>query len=113
LTGFDQVERAQYRVRVSDSFDGKEYALSDDLCICRCNPPPRLIADQNHDCQMLALASVETAEEAAARAVSAREPDRMPMRFFDEQTGGCTKPLTQSERNALEAWHVTPAPVEA
>jgi hypothetical protein len=87
LTGFDQVERAQYRVRVSDSFDGKEYALP--------------------------LASVETAEEAAARAVSAREPDRMPMRFFDEQTGGCTKPLTQSERNALEAWHVTPAPVEA
>jgi uncharacterized Zn-binding protein involved in type VI secretion len=123
--------------RVSDSFEGKEYALSDDLCICKCNPPPKLVADQNFDCQMLALASVETAEEAAARAISAREPDRMPMRFFDEATGkphaqrayrlelkdggvlagttdadGCTKPLTQKERDALKAWHVAPASAE-
>jgi uncharacterized Zn-binding protein involved in type VI secretion len=26
--------------------DGRETALSDDLCICRCAPPPRLIASQ-------------------------------------------------------------------
>jgi uncharacterized Zn-binding protein involved in type VI secretion len=33
--------------RLPDSFEGKQYALSDDLCICGCNPPPKLIASQN------------------------------------------------------------------
>jgi uncharacterized Zn-binding protein involved in type VI secretion len=32
--------------RVSSIINGKEYALSDDLCICNCDPPPRLIAIQ-------------------------------------------------------------------
>ena len=27
--------------------DGRHAALSDDLCICGCHPPPRLIASQN------------------------------------------------------------------
>lgn len=26
--------------------DGREAALSDDLCVCRCNPPPLLIPSQ-------------------------------------------------------------------
>jgi uncharacterized Zn-binding protein involved in type VI secretion len=26
---------------------GREVALSDDLCVCRCNPSPRLLASQN------------------------------------------------------------------
>jgi len=26
------------------TFDGKQVALEDDLCICQCNPPPRLVA---------------------------------------------------------------------
>jgi uncharacterized Zn-binding protein involved in type VI secretion len=39
--------------RLSDTFDGKEYALSDDLCICECSPPPKLMADQHMKCQML------------------------------------------------------------
>jgi uncharacterized Zn-binding protein involved in type VI secretion len=29
------------------SFDGKQVALENDLCICQCNPPPRLVA--SHD----------------------------------------------------------------
>lgn len=57
--------------RLSQKFQGKQYALSDDLCICKCNPPPKLIADQNFKCQVFALASVETAEEAAVRAANA------------------------------------------
>ena len=32
--------------RLSDMFMEKEVALSDDLCICKCNPPPRLVANQ-------------------------------------------------------------------
>jgi uncharacterized Zn-binding protein involved in type VI secretion len=34
--------------RASSTFDGKQYALSDDLCICNCDPPPRLVANQTH-----------------------------------------------------------------
>lgn len=26
--------------------DGREGALSDDLCVCECNPPPRLLPSQ-------------------------------------------------------------------
>jgi uncharacterized Zn-binding protein involved in type VI secretion len=26
--------------------DGRQVALSDDLCICHCNPPPKLVASQ-------------------------------------------------------------------
>lgn len=26
--------------------DGREGALSDDLCVCRCDPPPRLLPSQ-------------------------------------------------------------------
>ncbi|XYJ08710.1 PAAR domain-containing protein [Telluria sp. B2] len=39
--------------RISDTFAGKEYALSDDLCICECSPPPRLVADQDIKFQAL------------------------------------------------------------
>jgi hypothetical protein len=27
---------------------GKQVALENDICICKCNPPPRLIASQNN-----------------------------------------------------------------
>ncbi|PCE33773.1 PAAR domain-containing protein [Burkholderia ubonensis] len=27
--------------------DGREGALSDDLCVCKCNPPPRLLPSQH------------------------------------------------------------------
>ncbi len=27
--------------------DGREGALSDDLCMCKCDPPPRLLSSQN------------------------------------------------------------------
>jgi uncharacterized Zn-binding protein involved in type VI secretion len=30
--------------RLSSTLNGKQYSLSDDICICNCNPPPRLIA---------------------------------------------------------------------
>lgn len=33
--------------RLADSFEDKEYALSEDLCICGCRPPSKLIADQD------------------------------------------------------------------
>jgi uncharacterized Zn-binding protein involved in type VI secretion len=29
--------------RLGHRFDGREIALTDDLCLCRCDPPPRLV----------------------------------------------------------------------
>lgn len=39
--------------RLSDTFNGKQYALSDDLCICGCSPPPTLVADQDRKYQLI------------------------------------------------------------
>jgi uncharacterized Zn-binding protein involved in type VI secretion len=39
--------------RRSDKFDGREYALSDDLCICQCSPPPKLVAGQDRKYQLV------------------------------------------------------------
>jgi uncharacterized Zn-binding protein involved in type VI secretion len=39
--------------RLSDSCGGREYALSDDLCICQCSPPPRLVACQYTKYQLI------------------------------------------------------------
>jgi uncharacterized Zn-binding protein involved in type VI secretion len=33
--------------RLTETYNGKRYALNDDLCICKCRPPPRLVAAQN------------------------------------------------------------------
>jgi len=43
--------------RLSDLSEGKECALSDDLCRCACSPPPTLVADQFDDFQVVADSS--------------------------------------------------------
>lgn len=93
--------------RLIERFKGKEFALSDDLCICGCNPPPKLIADQQSVCQVIAVASDDSAEtsmiggardKAAARAGNAAKPaashvesatngDMRPLRFVVRETG--------------------------
>jgi hypothetical protein len=121
--------------RLHDAFNGRQYALSDDLCICKCKPPPKLIADQTFKFQTFALASVESAEEAAARTVNKNTgaEELVPIRLVDETTrqphvgrsykldltdkalegvtdaDGLTKPLSKAERDALIAWSVAPA----
>lgn len=39
--------------RLPSSFNGRQYALSEDLCICKCDPPPRLVAAQRHAAQAI------------------------------------------------------------
>lgn len=39
--------------RLADAFEGRRYALSDDLCMCECSPPPKLLADQDIEYQVL------------------------------------------------------------
>lgn len=39
--------------RLGTRFNGRQVALSDDLCICRCVPPPRLVHIQTRQAQVL------------------------------------------------------------
>lgn len=46
--------------RLGETFDGREVALNDDLCLCKCTPPPRLLASQT-----LAYQIIDTYQHAA------------------------------------------------
>ena len=73
--------------RTPDRYNGKELALSDDLCICKCNPPPKLIADQNVKYQTLVIASLTSAEEMIPIRFTDDAAGRLPVEHrFDEQT---------------------------
>jgi len=37
--------------RLADNWEGRRYALQDDLCACKCVPAPRLVAIQTLKCQ--------------------------------------------------------------
>jgi len=39
--------------RLGDVFNGKQVALSGDLCVCKCVPPPRLISNQTFSYQTI------------------------------------------------------------
>lgn len=67
--------------RIPDRVNNKEVALSDDLCICQCSPPPTLIADQTLKCQLLLL--VDTVPPARQRS-SPTAPATATV-IFDEQ----------------------------
>lgn len=58
--------------RIPETWQGRHVALENDLCNCRCTPPPRLLASQVKRCQVLkdtghALSSVMDPVPAAAR----------------------------------------------
>jgi hypothetical protein len=119
------------------SYNGRPYALEHDLCICRCSPPPRLIANQDHQAQLIEDADgMDEALEAIAAQVpvSAAREDAVPLQLIRESddapfrnrhyvlelpgrtiegvtnSEGFTKPLTAAERAALIAWHVAQSP---
>lgn len=75
--------------RLNERFNGRQVALSDDLCICNCNPAPKLIADQTLRCQVLVLADAEEpAQQAGAMAARAAA---IPV--YDEQPQLITPPI--------------------
>ena len=51
--------------RIPESWNGKQVALEDDLCICGCAPPPMLKPSQSLKCQVI--------DDVAPAAMSARE----------------------------------------
>jgi uncharacterized Zn-binding protein involved in type VI secretion len=84
--------------RIPESWNGKQVALQDDLCVCACPSPPRLVADQSLKCQVVgggaAAAHAETAAASAASAFRAsaqaavltEQTQQVALRFVDEFT---------------------------
>jgi uncharacterized Zn-binding protein involved in type VI secretion len=80
--------------RISETFNGREAALSDDLCICKCSPPPRLVAVQDFAYQIVdvdwhaaeAVATAATAEKLNTAGSSATDPYCMPILLLDPAT---------------------------
>lgn len=110
--------------RVPERTNGKAVALQDDLCICLCSPPPRLLPSQALKYQFI------HAPDAPAATPPGQSDDDMPLRLLDHwdgqplagqpyrlelpgrivsgttDTDGYTRPLNAAERAALLlAWH--------
>jgi uncharacterized Zn-binding protein involved in type VI secretion len=64
--------------------NGRQIALDNDLCLCKCSPPPRLIASQSQAGMSVAGdATARTAQPAGGTAVAGFAA------FFDEQFAIC------------------------
>jgi uncharacterized Zn-binding protein involved in type VI secretion len=80
--------------RLSATVNGREVALSDDLCICKCNPPPRLVAAQSFVYQVIdtdwhaaeAVATAATAEKLNTAKSSATDRYCIPILLLDPAT---------------------------
>ncbi len=82
--------------RIPESWNGKQVALQDDLCLCKCASPPRLIANQRHKYQVVGGAADTSAGTAEQTATTAREaiqaaalgeqPAQVALRLLDDVT---------------------------
>lgn len=82
--------------RIPESWNGKQVALQDDLCICKCPSPPRLIASQTLKCQAIGAAPAPSDSEAIQAASVARteaqssafgtQEEQIVLRLLDEVT---------------------------
>ena len=119
--------------RLDATCNDKQYALEHDLCICGCSPPPRLIANQDHNYQTIhdADGMGESLEAISSQTPASADSDRpVPLQLIRDSNDepfrnrhyilelrdgkiegvtdaeGFTRPLTSAERAALIAWHV-------
>ena len=80
--------------RLPESDNGKQVALSDDLCICKCPLPPRLIASQDFVMQVIdsewhaeqSAATATTAEKLNAEPAQANDSGGIPLLLLDPDT---------------------------
>ena len=80
--------------RLSDTFEDRELALADDLCICKCSPPPRLVAAQTFMYQSIdseryeddIAAATEIVAQANAFEKIAPAADSLPLALIDPDT---------------------------
>ena len=77
--------------RLDETIDGRLAALQDDLCVCKCDPPPRLVAAQTLVCQSIdgdwyaGLAAAATEAVALANAAPIDPPAHasLPLALLD------------------------------
>ncbi|MEW6759298.1 MAG: PAAR domain-containing protein [Pseudomonadota bacterium] len=80
--------------RLSDISNGKQVALSGDLCICKCSQPPRLIESQTCSGQYIdgdwhagrAAAAETAAKRNETRACAGVDADAVPLLLLDPNT---------------------------
>lgn len=81
--------------RIPESWNGKQVALQDDLCVCKCPSPPKLVANQSLKCQVVGNVEAGTTAAAAEKVASAarrdsqaaaidKSEDKVMLRFLDE-----------------------------
>lgn len=66
--------------RMPQQLNGREVALSDDLCICNCSPIPKLIAEQTVKFQLFALVPDEVARRSSSLGAASAQ-----ILIYDEQ----------------------------
>jgi len=80
--------------RLSERFNNRQVALSDDLCLCKCRPSPRLVNSQVRKFQAIdadghalqAGAATRTAAKPATAGASASAAATMPLLLRDPDT---------------------------
>jgi uncharacterized Zn-binding protein involved in type VI secretion len=80
--------------RLSETCNGRQQALSDDLCLCKCSPSPRLLTAQTFACQKVdadwhaakVAATAGTAAKHNTGESSATDPYCIPILLLDPAT---------------------------
>lgn len=80
--------------RVSERFNNRQVALSGDLCMCKCKPPPKLVNTQTCKYQMVdpqaasagAAGSADGAPAGAAKPAGRYPGDVLPLRLLHPRT---------------------------
>lgn len=79
--------------RLNERINGKQVSLHDDLCVCKCHPPPRLVANQTVVCQIIDSEHYAAQAAATAAQVLAAPPppgnkadDLLPVRLLHPGT---------------------------
>jgi hypothetical protein len=91
--------------RLDSSYNSKQYVLEHDLCMCQCSPPPQLIANQDHNCQIIDADVDGMSDSAMAKDVVA---SRMPESAADEDP----IPLLLVNRGTKEPYRTRPYKLE-
>jgi uncharacterized Zn-binding protein involved in type VI secretion len=73
--------------RIPESWNGKKVALENDLCMCACPSPPRLVPNQSLKCQNLGGGGDDSATYAQTAATPEKNDLLASFRVVDEETG--------------------------
>lgn len=104
--------------RLSEEWEGRKPALHDDLCKCKCDPPPKLIANQTFRSQRIETGNVAPSARATAQPATPAEarqptaeprpssftpPRSHPVTSYGEQSGQVCQNLWRNYQQRAEA----------